>query len=177
MNMKRLFFVLPIVGLISFVVIVLSVLLMPRNLQAPPSQLINRPAPEISSSVLQGVVSSPALSSDIRVINFWASYCVPCIYEHAQLLAVAQADGVHLTGITFNDRVEDAQAFLARYGNPFDIVVDDEASMDAVNWGVSAIPTTFIVSPSGIVLHRHDNAINRHDLEEFLERVESARHQ
>lgn len=173
--MKNGMFILPLVGLLLLVGLAVWALIAPRNLQAPPSQLIGRPAPDLTGQPLAGVPDVAVLPGAVRVVNFWASYCVPCIHEHGQLVAIAEDQGVHLTGVTFNDQPDGSRGFLARYGNPFDRVLEDSSSSDAIAWGVNAIPTTFVVSANGTVVYRHDGAINPPELAKVLGIIEGAK--
>lgn len=173
--MKNGMFVLPLVGLLILIGLAVWALVAPRNLQAPPSQLIGQPAPGLTAQSLVGVPDVEALPGTVRLVNFWASYCVPCIHEHGQLVAIAEDQGVHLTGVTFNDQPDGSRGFLARYGNPFDRVLEGSSSTDAIAWGVNAIPTTFVVSANGTVVYRHDGAINPPELAKVLGIIEGAK--
>lgn len=173
--MKNGMFGLPLVGLLILVGLAVWALVAPRNLQAPPSQLIGQPAPGLVAQPLAGVPDVAASPGTVRLVNFWASYCVPCIHEHGQLVAIAEDQGVHLTGVTFNDQPDGSRGFLARYGNPFDRVLEDSSSTDAIAWGVNAIPTTFVVSANGTVVYRHDGAINPPELAKVLGIIEGAK--
>lgn len=173
--MKNSMFLLPLAGLLALVGVAVWALLAPRNLQAPPSQLIGRPAPDLTADPLAEVPYVAANPGMVRVVNFWASYCVPCIHEHGQLVAIAEDPEVHVTGVTFNDPPEGSRGFLARYGNPFDRVLEDRSSTDAIAWGVNAIPTTFVVSANGTVVYRHDGAINAPELTKVLGIIEGAK--
>ena len=90
-------------------------------------------------------------------------------------MAIAEDPEVHLTGVTYNDRPEGSRGFLSRYGNPFDRVLEDRSSTDAIAWGVNAIPTTFVVSANGTVVYRHDGAINAPELTKVLGIIEGAK--
>ena len=173
--MRKALFALPLLAIGLLVVLAVWALVAPRNLKAPPSQLIGRSAPLITTLPMEGLPRAPAGDGMVQIINFWASYCVPCIHEHGQLVALGQDPDVHLTGITFNDQPEASIGFLTRYGNPFDQVIDDSTSGNAIAWGVNAIPTTFVVSASGDVIYRHDGAINPPELSNVQALVEQAK--
>ena len=79
-----------------------------------PSQFIGASAPEVSTEALPGIpgVNIEALKSgDVRLVNFWASWCPPCRAEHPRLLAL-QAEGIDIAGVNMRDDSDDALAFL-----------------------------------------------------------------
>ena len=173
--MRRAVFLLPLAGLAVLVGVGLWALVAPRNLAAPPSSLIGQVAPNLTAQSIEGMSDVEPASGMVRVVNFWASYCVPCIHEHGQLVAISADEKIHLTGVTFNDQPGNSRGFLTRYGNPFDRVLDDASSSDAIAWGVNAIPTTFVVSSNGTVVYRHDGAINPPELAKVLEIIDGAK--
>ncbi len=88
----------------------------PRDL---PSPLIGRPIPEFSLTSIDGrPVTAESLRGRPVLLNFWASYCVPCREEHRVLTAAHEAHGddLAIVGVLYEDRVEDARAFLAEAG-------------------------------------------------------------
>lgn len=180
--MKRVLFLLPallLAVLAGFAV--WALLFSDRNLQVPPSALISKPAPLLAGPLLMEgesiqVTLDLEQNKDVKLVNFFASYCVPCVHEHPQLLALARRDDTSTFGVTFNDKTPDALRFLERLGDPFDSVLDDATSGLAIEWGVSAIPTTFVVNTEGKIIYRHDGPINPaelSDLEAIIERAKS----
>ena len=125
-----------------------------------PSALLGRPAPEFSLPPLEAA-NLPALSAaDLRgplpapvVVNFWASWCVPCIVEHPQLMRLAR-DGVSVLGINYKDRATDAATFLQRHGNPFAKLGRDEPGRVAIDWGVYGVPETYLLDRQGLIRWR-----------------------
>lgn len=126
-----------------------------------PSALIGRGVPDFTLPALEPG-SLPALSAaDLRgplpgpvLVNFWASWCVPCIVEHPQLMRLSR-EGVAVLGVNYKDRAADAAAFLTRHGNPFARLGRDEPGRVAIDWGVYGVPETYLIDRQGIVRWRH----------------------
>jgi cytochrome c biogenesis protein CcmG/thiol:disulfide interchange protein DsbE len=122
-----------------------------------PSVLVGKPAPAFSLPPLQDL---PALSNanltDLPapvLVNFWASWCVPCIVEHPQLMRLSR-EGVPVLGINYKDKPADAAAFLTRHGNPFARLGRDEPGRVAIDWGVYGVPETYLLDRKGIIRWR-----------------------
>lgn len=121
-----------------------------------PSTLVGQAAPALPEKPLSGfaVPAPDALNSgEVTLVNFWASWCPPCRAEHPKLLQM-QAEGIAIIGVNFKDTESAATKYLRQDGNPFAGVGFDPQGRTAINWGVTAPPETFIVSPDGIVLFR-----------------------
>lgn len=148
----------------------------PRGL---PSPLLGRPVPEFSLGEVQGSSLPGFGPAELRaparplLVNFFASWCTPCVIEHPQLMQL-QRDGVPILGVAYKDRPADALAFLARRGNPYQRLGADPESRAAADWGVSGVPETFLVDRGGIVRWRWAGPITedtlRADLAPLLRR-------
>ena len=82
-------------------------------------------------------------------MNFWASWCVPCVQEHPLLVALKERTGVRVYGVNYKDQAAAARRFLGRYGNPFSAVGVDGNGRAAIEWGVYGMPETFVVNGKG----------------------------
>lgn len=95
----------------------------------------------------------------LGLVNFFASWCVPCLQEAPQLQRLA-AMGVPLWGIAYKDKTADTAAFLAGNGNPYRAVARDASGMTAINFGLYGVPETYLVDPTGIVRWRWAGGIS-----------------
>jgi cytochrome c biogenesis protein CcmG/thiol:disulfide interchange protein DsbE len=100
-------------------------------------------------------------------VNFWASWCAPCIIEHPQLMRLAR-EGVAVYGINYKDRVAEAGAFLRRHGNPYRRLGRDEPGRTAIDWGVYGVPETYLLDRQGMIRWRWAGPITTDTLENEL---------
>lgn len=150
------------------------------NPRGVPSALIGRPPPDFELPAIEAT-GLPALSSaDLRnldrpvVVNFWASWCVPCIIEHPQLMALHR-EGVPVLGVNHKDRAADATGFLRRHGNPFQRLGADVPGRVSIDWGVYGVPETYILDRQGIIRWRWAGPVTpeilRDDITPLLRRL------
>ena len=87
------------------------------------------------------------------VINFFASWCVPCVEEAATLMALRQR-GVPVWGIAYKDKDPQTALYLSRHGNPYARLAHDNEGRVAIDWGVTGVPETYLIDAQGIVRWR-----------------------
>jgi len=105
------------------------------------------------------------------VVNFFASWCPPCNGEAPDLAAFARAHPeVDFVGVDVNDKQGDAQAFVAKYGLPYDVVYDPNGAVGG-QWNVNAIPATFFIDKDGVV---QDSIVGAADRATFESKLKSA---
>ena len=122
-----------------------------------PSQLIGRPVPDFNLPAQapgQGFSSADLVAQGRPVLlNFFASWCVPCVVEHPELMKLS-ASGLPLWGIAYKDTVSAASGFLATHGNPFARVARDAPGQVAIDFGVYGVPESYLLDKQGIVRWR-----------------------
>ena len=143
------------------------------------STFLNEPAPAFSAPKFKAENEVVALA-DFQgggplVVNFWASWCGPCITEHPEITKLSKLDGVRVIGINYKDKEADAQRFLERYGNPFAAIGIDQKGRTAIDFGVAALPETFVISADGRVIYKHTGPIGPGDYDgKMLPAIEAA---
>jgi cytochrome c biogenesis protein CcmG/thiol:disulfide interchange protein DsbE len=136
-----------------------------------PSALIGKPAPTLALTPLEGL-DGPLLTPDVlkkgevTVVNFWASWCGPCVEEHPLLTELART--VPVVGVNYKDAAGNARRFLSRYGNPFAALGADVTGRTAIEWGVYGMPETFVIDRAGRIAYKHVGPISRDALTRTL---------
>lgn len=147
-----------------------------RDPRLVPSPLIGRPSPALTLALLSGngELDLPIEGQPV-VVNFWASWCLPCRAEHPELVATAAAfaeRGVRFVGIVYQDDPANAIAFLNElgWGQNYSYVLDPD-SRAAIGFGVFGIPETFFVDPDGIIAAKITGQANALVLGNTLEQM------
>jgi len=125
----------------------------PRSLDSP---LVGKPAPNFSLRGLDGeLVQLEDFRGQPVFLNFWATWCQPCIAEHPVLQAVAQRyEGrVQFLGVVYHDDIEKIQAFINSRGEWGSTLLDLEGSV-AVAYGVYGAPETFFINKDGVIVEK-----------------------
>ncbi len=98
----------------------------------------------------QGFGSTDLANGKPVLLNFFASWCMPCAEEHAALMALAGV-GMPIWAIAYKDRPDTAAHFIQQHGNPYQRIASDAAGRVAIDFGVSGVPETFLVDGNGTV--------------------------
>ena len=118
--------------------------------------------------------SADLASGRPRLVNIFASWCVPCIAE-APVLSEMKARGVAIDGIAVRDRPEDVANFLKRHGDPYQRIGADMQSNVQLALGSAGVPERFVVDGRGIIRYQHVGPIMPQDIEIVLAELEEAR--
>lgn len=166
MQARYLIPVLVVTGLLALLAIGLT--LDPRKV---PSPLINKPVPEFVLPQLyqpDQMFSHEQLRGDIKLLNVWASWCVACREEHAQIDRLAREFGFTVIGLNYKDKPEDARAWLEKFGNPYSVIAVDLEGHVGIDWGVYGVPETFIVDASGRIRYKHIGPVTAEDINTLI---------
>jgi cytochrome c biogenesis protein CcmG/thiol:disulfide interchange protein DsbE len=136
------------------------------------SKLVGQKLPSFTTSAIvpgKAPVSSAELQAarQPRLINLFASWCVPCITE-APVLADLRRKGVRIDGIAVRDTTADLREFLAEHGDGYDRIGGDQAGQAQIALGASGVPESFLVDGQGVIRYHHIGAILPQDRDTLL---------
>lgn len=176
--MRYLLFGLPLIALLALVAVFATS--MDRDPGLVRSVLIDKPAPVFAMAEVPGLgvpgFDTAGLKGEVTVVNVFASWCIPCRDEHPLLVALKGVTGVRLFGINQSDAPENARAFLAELGNPYDAVGADRDRRVSIDWGVYGVPETFVVDAAGVISFKHVGPLTPEAIEtELLPAIAAAR--
>ena len=96
----------------------------------------------------------------IKIINFWASWCLPCEVEHPILMGLSKKSDFIIIGVNYKDTEEGSAEFLNEKGNPYDLVVIDDEGMMGIEMGLTGVQETIVVNEEGNIIYRIVGPIN-----------------
>ncbi len=141
------------------------------------SKMIGKPIPGMDMPA--GSSSNPAFSSKtladgkVRLVNIFASWCVPCVAEVPQL-AQLQQRGVVIDGIAIRDARPDVDRFLELHGNPYERIGLDARSTMQFYLGSSGVPESYVVDGKGVIRYQHWGPIMPQDMDTILGKLREA---
>jgi cytochrome c biogenesis protein CcmG/thiol:disulfide interchange protein DsbE len=120
-----------------------------------PSAMIDKEAPAFDLAALQGggTLSRDGLKGQPVVVNFFASWCVPCRVEHPLLMHLSQLH-VPLYGIAYKDKPVDSTRLLAQMGDPYRVIGVDQQGRTGLDFGVYGVPETYVIDKTGHIRKR-----------------------
>jgi cytochrome c biogenesis protein CcmG/thiol:disulfide interchange protein DsbE len=155
--------VLPLVLLVGFALVAFQ--------RGQTGASVGDEAPAFALADLDG---KPLRLADLRgrpvIVNFWASWCGPCVDEFPVLQRAAEAhaaDGLAIVGIVFRDNSEAARGFMARMGATWPAAMDP-GEETAERYGIYGPPETFFIDASGVVVARQIGPLSGEDLDRHL---------
>jgi cytochrome c biogenesis protein CcmG/thiol:disulfide interchange protein DsbE len=140
--------------------------------------MVGKPVPRFAlAAALPGraaLKSGDLATGQPRLLNIFASWCVPCAGE-VKVLQLLQARGINIDGIAIRDKPDDLAAFLARNGDPYERIGNDPQSEVQIALGSAGVPETFVIDGKGIIRAQHIGAVEQSDLPAIVRELEQAR--
>mgnify|MGYP001084475576 CR=1 FL=1 len=169
---RRLLFLLPLLTLALMTGFFGWSLLAGRDPASIGSVMIGRPAPRLDLPAL--APGEPPLSDAMLrtgkpvLVNFFASWCAPCLAEHPLFMRLRDREGATLIGVAWKNKRDDATAWLKRLGDPFKAAGLDLEGKTGLDWGLSGVPETYAIDGNGIVRLHFRGPISERDLTDSI---------
>jgi len=167
---------LPLALFLGFVLLVVAGLVRPKNNDIA-SHMIGKPLPAFvlrpAADDRPGVSTADFTQGQPRLLNIFASWCIPCRAE-APVLAEIARQGVPINAIAIRDHKADLAAFLAQYGNPYARIGADDVSSVQLAIGSSGVPETFVIDGKGVIRYQHIGDIRPEQVPMILAKLKEA---
>jgi len=121
-----------------------------------------------------GLSAADLATGQPKLLNIFASWCVPCISE-IKVFQQLQARRVVIEGIAIRDRPADLDRFLASNGDPYERIGSDPQSQVQISLGSSGVPESFVVDGRGVIRYQHIGPIEASDVPMILDKLKQAR--
>jgi len=174
--MRKRSFWIPLV-LFNFFAGLAAYLLTQEKDQFVESTMIGQPLPAFAlEPAFEGLpgAAKADLTGKPKLLNIWASWCLPCIAEAPHLEALKRS-GVEIIGIAIRDKPADVANFLARHGNPYTRIGSDRISEVQLAIGSSGVPETFVIDAKGVIRYQHIGDVGADDVPTLLAELEKAK--
>ena len=137
------------------------------------SPLLNNPIPQINLKGFKNEkLDKNDFKNEILLVNFFASWCIPCIAEHDYLFKLKKQKSIKIYGINYKDDTENLKIWLKKLGNPYSKIGIDKSGLAGINWGINGVPESFLIDKNGIIKHKINGVIDDKQIEILLTKIE-----
>ena len=161
--------------IVTFFIFVCLFFALNKKEQTLKSPLLNKPAPEINLDTLveDYKLSNNNFRNEVVLVNFFASWCIPCIVEHDFLFKLKKQKPIKIYGINYKDNIKNLEVWLKKLGNPYAKIGIDKTGTTGIDWGVNGIPESFLIDQNGIIKHKINGVIDEKQIKILLIKIES----
>ena len=156
--MKKQIFIVPFLFFILILLAFFYLLMTERNPSELPSNLLNKNVPKFEANSLiknDKFISSEEFGNEIVLVNFFATWCKPCLEEHSYIKRFSSEKKIRIIGINYKDNKKTTINWLNKLGNPYSDFPIDKDGRIAIEWGVYGIPETFLINSKGVIKYKH----------------------
>jgi len=175
--MKRWLYWLPLLGFGALFLVVGFGLNRPAE-RTVRSAMVGKPLPKFALAPMlpgkPGLATADLATGRPRLLNVFASWCIPCAAEAPQL-AQLKAQGVEIDAIAVRDTPEAVRGFFDRYGDPYARLGSDPESAVQLAMGSSGVPETFVIDGRGRIVLQHIGDVRADDVPEILAALRNAK--
>ena len=160
--MRKQLLILLLIFFLLILLIFFYLLIIDRNPSELPSTILNKNVPKFETESLlkeKKFVSPDVFGKEIKLVNFFATWCKPCRDEHSYIKRFSNQEGIEVIGINYKDNSQKAIGWLKELGNPYSNIAVDKNGRIAIDWGVYGIPETFIINSKGIIKYRQPGPV------------------
>ncbi len=159
------------VGLVMALLVVLLIVSKQADEGSGASPVVGQQAPALNGDALIGQPFDIGTNDRWLVVNFFATWCVPCVREHPELRKLA-ADGakdgsLQVVSVAYDDEASEVEDFFRQKGGDW-TVLDADDGRTALDWGVAKVPESFVVAPDGTVVTRLQGGVRAQDVEAII---------
>lgn len=176
MGMKRWLLWLPLAVFAVVVVFALTELRKPSD-RTVYSAMVGQPVPEFMLGAIMpgkpGLATADLKTGKPRMLNVFASWCLPCIAEAPQMMKLKEM-GVPIDAIAIRDTGPAIAKFLGQHGDPYQRIGDDGDSRAQLSLGSSGVPETFVIDGRGVIVKQHVGDIREEHVAGLYEAWRSA---
>ena len=163
------------VGVVMLLLVVLLITRKNAEERSTDSPLLGKTAPALNGDAILGDEFDIGTADRWLLVNFFATWCVPCVEEHPELRKLA-ADGeesgkLDVISVVYGDQDADVERFFEEKGGDW-TVLDSDDGRTALDWGVAKVPESFLVSPTGLVVERLQSGVTATEIEDLIEQIE-----
>jgi len=172
--MKKNILISPIILFFLILFVFFYLLINDRNPSELPSVLINKKVPAFEAKLLlenKTFISPGEFGNETTLVNFFATWCKPCLDEHPYLKKLSNERGLKIIGINYKDDSKRTIKWLEKLGNPYSNVLVDPNARLGIDWGVYGLPETFIVNSNGVIKYRLVGPITKKNYDAFVLKV------
>lgn len=137
----------------------------------PPSPLVGKLAPPLAGATLTGeTFDIDSARGKWVLVNFFATWCPPCIVEHPELVELSEVDPdrLEVVSVAFADTTENVSQFFAERGGTWPVLASDTGRI-AIDYGVKGLPESYLIGPSGTIVAKFIGGITADGLLEYLQ--------
>jgi len=175
-RLRTIYIMLVTVTLAIVVIVGLRVFLQQGN-PLPPSPLVGKQAPDFTLPTLDGTaVSLSQFQGQPVLINFWASWCLPCREEMPELVRSYEAhksEGLVILGLnlTYSDTLTDVQAFVNEFHMTFPVLLDKDGQVAEKLYPLPGVPTSIFINRDGTIARVQVGLMSGKQVDKFVNEI------
>ena len=175
--MRKILYLGPLILFVIIAIYFAAPILDGKDPRILPSAMIEKPIPNLDLPPLVRTkpgIDNQSLTGNVRLVNFFSSWCGPCRTEHEFLMKIKETKLVPIYGINYKDKKSAAQQWLSDLGDPYEKIGRDIDGRTAIDWGVYGVPETYIIDRNGFIQYRHVGPLSQRVFDDKLAPVLTA---